>query len=239
MKTFADADLHAGLGRCLQSENSSRLPGHRWVGHSCHLHVHPSLHSSTGTIESRHSALRCAWSEILCTLPRASNLLPRRTTSGRSLRWRRVWRTRRRWSLGGWSRRRCAGEWSSFWAEDLHSPRWVWVRTEFSVGTFCINLLVKAIFRVVKGTCDFSDTWWDWWEGRTWPTRRQIQRVFVFVFFKDICNFLWRFSAKVIDEIISKKSGLKHRKRRHTRVLNKVCPRPPSTLVSQLSWWSS
>ena len=52
MKTFADADLHAGLGRCLQSENSSRLPGHRWVGHSCHLHVHPSLHSSTGSIES-------------------------------------------------------------------------------------------------------------------------------------------------------------------------------------------
>ena len=166
---------------------------------------------------------------------RGLNLLPRRTTSGRSLRWRRVWRTRPPWSLGGWSRRRCAGEWSSFLAEDLHSPRWVLVRAEYSVGRFCINLLEKTISRVVPGTCDLSDTWWDWWEGRTWPTRRQTQRVF----FKDICNFLWRFSTKVIDEIISKKSGLKHRKRRHTRVLNKVGPRPPSTLVSQLSWWSS
>ena len=73
MKNFADADLHARLGRCLQSENSARLPGHRWVGHSCHLHVHPSLHSSTGIIESSKTFRLEVWSariEINCTFPR-------------------------------------------------------------------------------------------------------------------------------------------------------------------------
>ena len=214
MKNFADADLHARLGRCLQSENSARLPGHRWVGHSCHLHVHPSLHSSTGTIESSKAfslEVWSAWFEILCSFPCALNLLPRRTTSGRSLRWKRVWRTLRPWSLGGWSRRRCAGEWSFFLVEDLHSQRWVFVRTEFSAGMFCIDPVVKAIFRGVPETCYLSDTWWQT-ESCRW---NHLQK-----------SLFWRIHLS------------RTRKTWHTSVLNKVGLRPPSTLVSPLCWSS-
>ena len=54
LRRIADANLHAWVGGRFQSENSSQLSRHRWLGHPGHLHVHPSLHSSTGPINPKN-----------------------------------------------------------------------------------------------------------------------------------------------------------------------------------------